>query len=174
MKVCTPHMGTVYVPLKALIEGLGAEMIVPPPCSRRTLSLGTQYSPEFVCLPYKLVIGNFIEGLEMGADTLVMVEGDRICRLGYYMRVMEGALCDLGHDFRLITTRLFERGLFGIPDFRSYTLAEGIASILNRADKGPARRQEKHEPSGQLRLFDPTRDSRQKALPPADRNIGEV
>ena len=96
MKVCTPHMGTIYIPLKALIEGLGTEMIVPPPCSRRTLSLGTQYSPEFVCLPYKLLIGNFIEGLEMGADTLVMVEGDRICRLGYYMRVMEGALRDLG------------------------------------------------------------------------------
>lgn len=116
MKVCTPHMGAVYVPIKALIERLGAEMIVPPPCSRRTLSLGTQYSPEFVCLPYKLVIGNFIEGLEMGADTLVMVEGDRICRLGYYMRVMEGTLRDLGYDFRLITTRVFERGLFGIPD----------------------------------------------------------
>jgi len=76
-------MGTVYVPIKALIERLGAEIIVPPPCSRRTLSLGTQYSPEFVCLPYKLLVGNFIEGLERGADTLVMVDDDSICRQGY-------------------------------------------------------------------------------------------
>jgi predicted nucleotide-binding protein (sugar kinase/HSP70/actin superfamily) len=116
MKIVTPHLGTLHVPMRALFEGLGAEFVVPPPCSRHTLSLGTKYSPEFVCLPYKLMLGNFIEALEMGADTLVMIEGDRICRLGYYMRIMVHALRDLGYDFRLITTRIFERGVLGIPD----------------------------------------------------------
>ncbi len=115
MKVCVPHMHTAYVPIRALLSGLGVEMVVPPFNSRRTLSLGTRYSPEFVCTPYKLLVGNFIEGLEMGADTLVMIEGNRICRLGYYMKVMEGTLRDLGYDFRLITTRIFERGLWGLP-----------------------------------------------------------
>ncbi len=116
MKICAPHIGTAYVPLRALFEGLGVEVIVPPPNTRRTMSLGTKYSPEFVCLPYKLVMGNFIEGLEMGADTLLMVEGERICRLGYYMRVMEGALRDLGYDFKLLTTRAFQQPLARLPD----------------------------------------------------------
>ena len=116
MKICAPHIGTAYVPLRALFEGLGVEVVVPPPNTRRTMSLGTKYSPEFVCLPYKLVMGNFIEGLEMGADTLLMVEGERICRLGYYMRIMEGALRDLGYDFKLLTTRAFQRPLVELPD----------------------------------------------------------
>ncbi len=115
-----------------MFEGLRAEVVVPPPCSRRTLSLGTKYSPEFVCLPYKLVMGNFIEGLEMGADTLVMIEGDRICRLGYYMRVMEDALRDLGYDFRLITTRIFQREVFGLPDaLRIFSPGASLSALLS-------------------------------------------
>jgi predicted nucleotide-binding protein (sugar kinase/HSP70/actin superfamily) len=131
MKVCVPHMGTLYVPIRALFEGVGAEVVVPPPCTRRTLSLGTKYSPEFVCLPYKLVMGNFIEALEMGADTLVMIEGDRICRLGYYMRVMEGALRDLGYDFQLITTRIFQRSLVDMPNsMRVFNPDASLGQIL--------------------------------------------
>ncbi|MFH1928646.1 MAG: hypothetical protein ABIK79_10845 [Chloroflexota bacterium] len=132
MRVCTPHMGTVYVPLRALFNGLGAEAVVPPLSSRRTLSLGTKYSPETVCLPYKLIVGNFIEGLEMGADTLVMIEGDRICRLGYYMRVMEDTLRDLGYDFRLITTRIFQREVFGLPDaLRIFSPGASLSVLLS-------------------------------------------
>jgi len=125
-------MGTLYVALRALFEGLGTEIVVPPPCSRRTLSLGTKYSPEFVCLPYKMLLGNFIEALEMGADTLVMIEGDRICRLGYYMRVMEHALRDLGYHFEVITTRIFQRQILGLPDgLRVFAPGAPLAVILS-------------------------------------------
>ena len=44
--------------------------------------------------------------------------------------------------------------IFGIPDFRYYALADGIGAILNRADKGPARRQRDPRASAQLLLFD--------------------
>lgn len=132
MKVCTPHMGTLHVGLRALFEGLGADMVVPPPCSRRTLSLGTRYAPEFICLPYKLMLGTFVEALDMGADTLVMIEGDRICRLGYYMRIMEGALRDLGYEFRLITTRIFQRELWELPDaLRIFAPGASLSTILS-------------------------------------------
>ena len=132
MKICAPHMGTLHVALRALFEGLGAEMIVPPPPSRRTLSLGCTYSPEFVCLPYKVMLGTFIEALEMGADTLVMIEADRICRLGYYMRVMEHVLRDLGYDFCLITTRMFHRGILHLPDsLRVFSPGAPLSTVLS-------------------------------------------
>jgi len=132
MKICAPHMGTLHVGLRALFENLGAEMIVPPPCSRRTLSLGTKYAPEFICLPYKLMLGNFIEALDLGADTLVMIEGDRICRLGYYMRIMEGTLRDLGYEFQLITTRILQRELWGLADaLRVFAPGASLSTILS-------------------------------------------
>jgi predicted nucleotide-binding protein (sugar kinase/HSP70/actin superfamily) len=108
-------MGVAYIPLKAAFGKVGVEVLVPPPSSRRTLSLGVRHSPEFVCLPYKLILGNFIEALEMGADTLLMVEGTGLCRLSYYARVLERALEDLGYDFQMVTTRIFERRVFGLP-----------------------------------------------------------
>ncbi len=115
MKLTFPHMGVTYIPLKAAFGKVGVEVMVPPPSSRRTLSLGVRYSPDFVCLPYKLILGNLIEGLEMGADTTLMVEGAGLCRLSYYARVLERALHDLGYEFEMITTRIFERRIFGLP-----------------------------------------------------------
>ena len=132
MKVAAPHIGTLYVALRALFDGLGTEIVVPPPCSRRTLTLGCKYAPEFICLPYKLMLGNFIEALEMGADTLVMIEGDRICRLGYYMRIMEGTLRDLGYDFQLITTRALQRELWELADaLRVFAPGASLRTIVS-------------------------------------------
>jgi len=70
-----------------------------------------------VCSPYKIILGNFIEALELGADTLLFIEGNGLCRLGYYARLLEPTLRDLGYSFRMITTRLFERRILGVPDF---------------------------------------------------------
>ncbi|MHB1418586.1 MAG: CoA protein activase, partial [Bacillota bacterium] len=54
MKVTFPHMGNLYIPVETLLQDLGTEVIVPPTCTKRTLSLGTQNSPEFACLPLKV------------------------------------------------------------------------------------------------------------------------
>jgi len=115
MRLTFPHIGTAYVAISAMLKSVGVDYVVPPFSSHRTLSLGVRYSPEFVCLPYKLVMGNIIEGLEAGADTVLMIEGAGLCRLGNYASAMEKALRDLGYDFKMITTRLFEGRIFGIP-----------------------------------------------------------
>ncbi|HHY98143.1 MAG TPA: CoA protein activase [Firmicutes bacterium] len=102
MKLTFPHMGSIYIPISALFRHLGIEVIVPPPSSQRTLSLGSKYSPEFACLPLKVNVGNYIEAMEQGADTIVMAGGVGPCRFGFYGEVEREILKDLGYDFEMI------------------------------------------------------------------------
>ncbi|WP_213951647.1 2-hydroxyacyl-CoA dehydratase [Tepidanaerobacter syntrophicus] len=102
MKVTFPHMGNLYIVLESLFENLGTEVVVPPFCTKRTLELGVLHSPEFACLPLKINVGNFIEALENGADTIVMAGGIGPCRFGYYGEVEREILKDLGFDFKMV------------------------------------------------------------------------
>ncbi|MBC7335927.1 MAG: CoA protein activase, partial [Clostridia bacterium] len=98
MKATFPHMGNLYITARALLTGLGLEVIVPPPCTKRTLSLGTQHSPEFACLPLKINIGNYLEAAELGAEVVVMAGGVGPCRFGYYAQIQREILKDLGYN----------------------------------------------------------------------------
>jgi predicted nucleotide-binding protein (sugar kinase/HSP70/actin superfamily) len=102
MKIAFPHLGYCWIPLRALFSELGHEVIIPPPISKKTINLGTLHGPEFACYPLKLGLGNFIEALEQGADTLIMGGGIGPCRFGYYAQVQEEILRSLGYDFRMI------------------------------------------------------------------------
>lgn len=99
-RVSFPHMGDYWVPIKVLGEMLDCDVLIPPPITKRTVELGTRYSPEFVCIPFKYNLGNYIEALEAGADVLVQCGGG--CRFGYYAEVQEAILRDMGHDFEFI------------------------------------------------------------------------
>jgi len=121
MKVSFPHMGNMYVALKAVFDGLKLEVIPPPPISKRTLELGVKYSPEFACMPLKINVGNFIEAMEMGADTIVMGGGWGPCRFGYYAQVEKEILRDLGYDFTLVVLEA--------PDSRLPELVKQIKSL---------------------------------------------
>ncbi|WP_420828390.1 2-hydroxyacyl-CoA dehydratase [Dehalobacterium formicoaceticum] len=100
-KVSFPQLGNYYVPLEVLFtEGLGVEYIIPPPITKRTLEIGSRYSPDSVCAPFKYTLGNFIETIEAGANTLVQAGG--VCRLGYYGELDEQILRDLGYEVRFV------------------------------------------------------------------------
>ena len=75
MMITWPHMGSLEVVLSSIFEELGLDYMLPPPNSERTLELGARYGPEFACFPLKTTLGNFIEAIENGADTLTMVAG---------------------------------------------------------------------------------------------------
>jgi predicted nucleotide-binding protein (sugar kinase/HSP70/actin superfamily) len=102
MRVTFPHIGNMWLILKALADKIGFDLVVPPLTSQRTLSLGVRYSPEMVCLPFKLTLGNMIEALELGADTIMMIGQYGPCRFGYYHRVQEVILQDLGYEFKML------------------------------------------------------------------------
>jgi predicted nucleotide-binding protein (sugar kinase/HSP70/actin superfamily) len=93
-------MGKYYIPIKKAMEafvGNYGEVILPPPITKRTIELGALHSPDFVCVPFKYTLGNFIEALENGANVLFQIAGD--CRLGFYSEVQEQILQDLDFDF---------------------------------------------------------------------------
>ncbi len=102
MRVAIPYFGYDTIALKGFLEELGAEVVLPPPTSKRTVELGVQFGPELICMPFKITLGNFIEALEQGADTLLMAAGARKCRFGYYHYLQERTLRAIKKDFTLV------------------------------------------------------------------------
>jgi predicted nucleotide-binding protein (sugar kinase/HSP70/actin superfamily) len=116
MKITFPHMGNVYIAGKALFEELGQEVIPPPRCSRKTLEIGTKYSPETICLPLKIMIGNFIESIEKGADTILLPGSCGPCRFGFYSILEKNILKDLGYDVDFIVFEPIGEGWMPLKD----------------------------------------------------------
>ena len=98
IKVAFPHMGTISIAWAAGLKKIGVEPYVPPYTSKKTLSYGTKNSPEAICLPYKLILGNFIEAIEGGTDYVAMLTSPGCCRLGVYGINIQSALADLGYE----------------------------------------------------------------------------
>lgn len=103
--VSFPHLGNYYVPIYNLLKNIldlsTTEILIPKKITKRTIELGANVSPDFVCIPFKYNMGNYIESLEMGANVLIQAGGG--CRYGYYAEVQEQILRDLGYDFTYIT-----------------------------------------------------------------------
>ena len=101
--ITSPHMGNTWIAVNAFLDTMGCIYVPPPPTSPRTIELGVKYSPEFACFPYKVTLGNMIEGLERGANIVLMAAGKKgLCRLAYYHVVQEKALRDLGFKFEMV------------------------------------------------------------------------
>ena len=116
IKVAFPHMAIIYIAWAAALRKVGCEAFIPPYTSKKTLSLGTKYSPEAICLPYKLILGNFIEAIEGGADYVAMISSPGCCRLGEYGNCIKNALDDLGYKANYIELTLYD-GIKGMYDF---------------------------------------------------------
>jgi len=99
--VSFPRYAEYNCAFKYIVEqALECRYVMPPALTKRTMELGTKYSPDFVCTPFKTMLGSMIEALEAGADTLLMTHG--LCRLGYYGELLEQILRDLGYQFDFI------------------------------------------------------------------------
>ncbi len=98
-----PQMGNLELLLREVLERLEIDYIVPPRTSAKTVALGSKHSPEFSCLPLKLNIGNFIEAMDAGADTIIMAGGKGPCRFGYYAEIQKRVLRDAGYEFEMVT-----------------------------------------------------------------------
>jgi predicted nucleotide-binding protein (sugar kinase/HSP70/actin superfamily) len=118
IKVAFPHMGTIYVVWATALRKLGVEPFIPPYTNKKTLSLGTKYSPESICLPYKLILGNFIEAIEGGADYVAMISSPGICRLGEYGESIQSVLKDIGYNAKYVKLELYD-GIKGMYHFMS-------------------------------------------------------
>ncbi|MGK0468594.1 MAG: putative nucleotide-binding protein (sugar kinase/HSP70/actin superfamily) [Clostridium sp.] len=102
MKITFPHLGNTHLAAKALFDGLGIECIIPPFCSSEALELGSKFSSEEMCMPYKIMMGNYLQSIEMGADTIILPGSCGPCRFGEYCELQINALKKIGHDLTFI------------------------------------------------------------------------
>jgi predicted nucleotide-binding protein (sugar kinase/HSP70/actin superfamily) len=129
IKVSFPHMGSLYIVAASLIKSLGGEVILPPKTSKKTLSIGTKYSPEAICLPYKLLLGNYIEAIEYGAEAIIMISSPGICRLGEYSKSIKNALEDLDYKIKYIDLDLYKGKVMEM--IRCLKLVTGNTNLLD-------------------------------------------
>jgi len=115
-KISFPHMGTISYAWSAALRIIGCDPYVEPYTSKKALSLGTKHAPEAICLPYKLILGNFIEAIEGGADYVAMITSPGCCRLGEYGKCIENALSDLGYETKYLELQLYD-GIKGMYNF---------------------------------------------------------
>ena len=93
-----PLIGDYHYFIKPFLERISnCRVLCPPPITKKTIELGNKYSPDNICMPFKYNIGNYIEALEKGANTLVQFGGG--CRYGNYAPLQIKLLKDLGYDF---------------------------------------------------------------------------
>jgi predicted nucleotide-binding protein (sugar kinase/HSP70/actin superfamily) len=106
-RVAFPPLGVISLAAECYLRALGVEVITPPPTSRRTLDIGVQGSPEMVCIPCKLLFGNYVEAAERGATDIVMLGGPGTCRLGYSAAQQARRLREWGFAVRTHTLDLY-------------------------------------------------------------------
>lgn len=138
MKVTFPHMGSTYVPIKMILEELNIDVVCPPRCNKKTLEIGSKCSPEGICVPFKLNMGNYIEAIEQGADTVFMLTGCGPCRFGVFSSLQQEILEDLGYEVDFLSSDRFSsvqgfKEFFKILQDASHM---SYAKILNTVRRG--------------------------------------
>jgi len=102
IKIGAPGMGLLDIALETVLNECKVEMIPTPSVTKRTVELGKEVAPEFICYPLVTTLGQIREVLEQGANTIVMVGGKGRCRFGWYAQLQELLLKRLGFDFHFV------------------------------------------------------------------------
>ena len=102
MKITFPNLGNSIFPAKAIFDGLGIDYVLPTPSNIRALEIGALNSPEEICLPYKIMLGNYIQSIERGADTVIITGSCGPCRYGEYCELQMNLIKNLGHNLEFI------------------------------------------------------------------------
>ncbi len=106
--IAWPRMGRIDIPLKALVQSLGAKVVIPPANSNEALELGVRNSIEGICLPYKLNLANYMMALDKGANTLMMFQAPGSCRLGNYTKMAQKTLKQMGYKFDMVIFDMYK------------------------------------------------------------------
>ncbi len=100
-KVSYPLMGDYGIPTKYLLTHiLKCEIITPPFITNKTIELGSKYSPDTICTPFKYTLGTMLESIEKGANVLIELGGG--CRYGYYGYLQKQIIKELYPEVKVI------------------------------------------------------------------------
>ena len=121
-----PHIGSYYIPIKYILENITkCQVLIPPKNNKQTIELGSKYSPDEICMPFKYNLGNYINALNNGANILIQAGGG--CRYGYYAELQEQILKELGYNFKFIN--LIKNNHISI--LKMYKLSKKLNKKLN-------------------------------------------
>lgn len=101
MKLGIPRFGIYSNIIKAFLEDLGIEVIMPTKITRDMIKAGAANSADMLCYPFKTTLGQQIWALDHGATDLVMFNSCGLCRLRHYYQIQELTLRELGYDFNM-------------------------------------------------------------------------
>ncbi|WP_050606623.1 2-hydroxyglutaryl-CoA dehydratase [Clostridium niameyense] len=102
MKITFPHFGNSCYAAKVTFDALGIDYVMPKLSNKKALEIGSLYSPEEICLPFKIMIGNYIGAIKKGADTIVIPGSCGPCRFGEYCELQMKILKRLGYNLNFI------------------------------------------------------------------------
>jgi len=139
--VSFPRFG-YYTPL--IVESfrnLGFNILTPPPITKRTVELGTKYSPSDICYPFKITLASMIQVLDMGANVICQVDTAGWCILRCYHVIQKKILEDLGYKFRMVTINIRDplktyRGFKELnPNLSFFKILREVIKFLQKAKK---------------------------------------
>ncbi|MGE4282451.1 MAG: 2-hydroxyacyl-CoA dehydratase [Clostridia bacterium] len=131
MRVSFPYMGCV-TGYRKLFELLGHEVVMPLKPTQRTIDLGVKYSPEFLCFPFKVMMGTYIEAAQAGVEVIISSGGHGPCRAGLYGEIHERILKSLGYNIEVV---IFDSIFKDFGEFYSKLKKVKNASSLNKIAK---------------------------------------
>lgn len=113
--VSFPYIGKYTDLFKDFLEHLGVQVLLPPKITDKTIKIGTRYSSEMMCFPYKVTLGNFIELLEQvpQIDYLIMYDSQGRCRFRHYYILQRQTLEHLGFKTKMLALNL--KNLLNLP-----------------------------------------------------------
>ncbi len=108
-----PYLGTFTHVMESIARGMNRDdLILPNEPTYRTKQLGSRHASEFVCTPFKIILGSLLEVIERGATQVIGTVHVDFCRLGYYAPLWKLILEDLGYTGDIICLNWFDK-----PDF---------------------------------------------------------
>lgn len=99
-KVSFSRMGWSYIFFKALFKELpDIEVVEPPRVNTEIASEGVKHAPEFVCFPFKVILGEMINMYRnYDVKDFLMITDTGPCRAGLYAVVQKRIMRSMGFD----------------------------------------------------------------------------
>jgi len=76
-----------------------------------------------------MVLGNYLEAIEAGAEALLMIDSPGTCRLGQYSASARNAIRDMGYNVKFINLDLYKGKIFEL--YSGFKEATGNSNPLD-------------------------------------------
>jgi len=119
--------------MKAMFDAMQVPYIMPEPSSKETLQIGSFHSPDEICLPFKIMMGNYFQSIAKGADTILLVGSCGPCRFGEYCEMQMKIMKKLNYDLDFIVVEA--PNIIGWEEFKNRIGKIAAASNLKTKEK---------------------------------------